>query len=405
MTDKYVATVAYVNHSCDLAILTVTEDGFFNGVDPLELGELPEIQTEVHAYGYPIGGETVSTTSGVVSRIEVDMYAHSFRYLMTVQIDAAINPGNSGGPVLSNGKLVGIAMQTLEDGENVGYMIPGPVLRHFLDDVEDGKVDGTPQIGGEFQPLENPSLRASLGLEKGESGIYIGRVSYKSSGWGVLEPGDVILAIDGSPIANDGTIPFEDDQRIDLSHLVHQKQVGEPTEILVLRDGARQTLSLTLNTSKLLVPNPQYPDKATYRIFAGLVFQPLDVDYLIALGAAEIDVPSYMYFRAIEDNITTPDQQELVVLSGVLPHQVNRGYQDWENDVVAEVQGQPVKNMEHFNQLLDGMDGKWMEIKFQDHSIMVLDLEEALQASGQILSNFSIAKDRFPAADSNSNIQ
>ena len=112
-----------------------------------------------------------------------------------------------------------------------------------------------------------------------------------------------------------------------------------------------------------------------------------------------------MYYRAFEDNITTPNIQECVVLSGVLPHQVNRGYQDWKNDVVAEVQGQSVTNLEHFNKLLDGVDGKWVKITFQDHSILVLDLEEAHKASEQILSNFSIAKDRFPLADSNSNIQ
>ena len=395
MTDKHVATVAYISHACDLAILTVAEDVFFDGVDALELGELPDIQTEVHAYGYPIGGETASTTSGVVSRIEVDTYSHSFRSFMTVQIDAAINPGNSGGPVLSGGKLVGIAMQTLEEGENVGYMIPEPVIRHFLEDVEDGNVDGAPQIGGEFQPLESAALRASLGLKKDETGMYTNRLSYQSSGWKVLEPGDVVLDIDGIPVANDGTIPFNDDQRIDMANLIYQKQVGESVEITVLRNGIRKTLSLNLNSSNMLVPYPQYPNRATYRIFAGLVFQPLDFDYLIAIEELEIEIPSYMYYLALEDNIATPDQQELVVLSGILPHQVNRGYQDWKNYVVAKVQGQPVRDMKHFNQLLDEVEGNWIEISFRDHSILVLDLEEAQEANEQILQNFSIGADRF----------
>lgn len=46
--------------------------------------------------GYPIGGDTISVTSGVVSRIEVTSYAHGSTELLAVQIDAAINSGNSG---------------------------------------------------------------------------------------------------------------------------------------------------------------------------------------------------------------------------------------------------------------------------------------------------------------------
>lgn len=120
--------------------------------------------------GYPIGGDTISVTAGVVSRIEMTQYARaplssspihlprpfapSFRVSLTsslparpsrrlttdggsellgVQIDAAINSGNSGGPVFSpSGECVGVAFQSLrhEDAENVGYIIPTPVREH-----------------------------------------------------------------------------------------------------------------------------------------------------------------------------------------------------------------------------------------------------------------------------------
>ena len=79
--------------------------------------------------GFPIGGERLSITEGVVSRIEMFSYAHSQRCLLGVQIDAAINDGNSGGPVLRGGQLAGIAFQALESGENIGYAIPVPVIR------------------------------------------------------------------------------------------------------------------------------------------------------------------------------------------------------------------------------------------------------------------------------------
>lgn len=55
------------------------------------------------------------------------------------QIDAAINSGNSGGPAFNDkGKCVGIAFQSLkhEDAENIGYVIPTPVIVHFIQDYE-----------------------------------------------------------------------------------------------------------------------------------------------------------------------------------------------------------------------------------------------------------------------------
>jgi S1-C subfamily serine protease len=73
-------------------------------------------------------------------------------------VDAAINSGNSGGPVLLGDHVVGIAFQCLTSGENIGYIIPVPVINHFLQDLERhaGKYTGgcggggaSTQVGGD----------------------------------------------------------------------------------------------------------------------------------------------------------------------------------------------------------------------------------------------------------------
>ncbi|NBV87229.1 MAG: serine protease, partial [Verrucomicrobia bacterium] len=89
---KYIATVEHIAHDCDLAILKVQDPSFFQGTIPLELGDIPDIESEVSVYGYPIGGERLSVTRGVVSRIDFRPYAHSgIDSHLTIQIDAAIN--------------------------------------------------------------------------------------------------------------------------------------------------------------------------------------------------------------------------------------------------------------------------------------------------------------------------
>jgi S1-C subfamily serine protease len=112
MPDKAVARVKRISHDCDLALLEIVDPpGFLDDILPATLGELPRLHDEVAVVGYPVGGEEISVTEGVVSRVEVQRYSHSERYLLAVTVDAAINAGNSGGPVFGKGEVVGIAFQ------------------------------------------------------------------------------------------------------------------------------------------------------------------------------------------------------------------------------------------------------------------------------------------------------
>eukprot|EP00884_Botryococcus_braunii_P012079 jgi/Botrbrau1/20872/Bobra.0135s0007.1 len=149
--EKYVARVLAVGTECDIAMLTVDDLSFWDGLESVRMGQLPHLQQQVTVIGYPIGGDTMSVTSGVVSRIEVTSYVHGAAELLGIQIDAAINSGNSGGPAFnSRGECVGIAFQSLrhEDAENIGYVIPNPVMEHFLNDFDKhGKYTAFPSLG------------------------------------------------------------------------------------------------------------------------------------------------------------------------------------------------------------------------------------------------------------------
>ena len=67
-------------------MLTVDNDEFWEGMSPIEFGELPALQDAVTVVGYPIGGETISVTSGVVSRIEILPYTHGSTELLGLQV-------------------------------------------------------------------------------------------------------------------------------------------------------------------------------------------------------------------------------------------------------------------------------------------------------------------------------
>ena len=159
---KYVATRQKLAHECDLATLHVDDARFWEGVEPLAFGAMPCLQDEVSVVGYPEGGEGVSITQGVVSRIEIQRYAHSGVSLLAIQIDAAINPGNSGGPALDeDGAVIGVAFQNQQDSQNIGYVIPVPTIAHFLADVEASDPTEVPRLPARSASSGRPWRTAS----------------------------------------------------------------------------------------------------------------------------------------------------------------------------------------------------------------------------------------------------
>jgi len=104
----------------------------------------------------------------------VTQYSHGSCHLLAIQIDAAINSGNSGGPVFDeHGVCVGIAFQSFagSDVENIGYVVPTPVIDHFLSDYKrNKKFTGFPSLGIQWQNLESKDLREASGMTPTQSG-------------------------------------------------------------------------------------------------------------------------------------------------------------------------------------------------------------------------------------------
>jgi len=112
--NKYSASIYAICHDCDLALLKVASDessgNFWKGLEPVKIGQIPPLRSVVLMAGFPIGGEQISITEGVISRIEGQPYFHSYRELLAITMDAAINAGSSGGPAFNtSGELVGVS--------------------------------------------------------------------------------------------------------------------------------------------------------------------------------------------------------------------------------------------------------------------------------------------------------
>lgn len=388
---KYLATVLSIGTECDIAMLTVNDDEFWEGVSPLEFGDLPALQDAVTVVGYPIGGDTISVTSGVVSRIEILSYVHVSTELLGLQIDAAINSGNSGGPAFNDkGKCVGIAFQSLkhEDAENIGYVIPTPVIMHFIQDYEkNGAYTGFPIIGIEWQKMENPDLRLSVGMAHNQKGVRIRRVEPTAPESNVLKPSDVILSFDGVDIANDGTVPFRHGERIGFSYLVSQKYTGDDARVKVLRKSKILEFKIKLNAHKRLIPAHIKGKPPSYYIVGGFVFSAVSVPYLRSEYGKdyEFDAPVKLLDKLLHAMAQSIDEQ-LVVVSQVLVADINIGYEELVNTQVIAFNGKPVKNLKSLAKMVEACKEEYLKFDLDYDQIVVLQTKNAKEATSDILA-------------------
>ncbi len=394
---KYPARLIAVSHEADLALLTVDDKDFFKGIEPLELGGLPEVQQDVVVYGYPYGGDTLSTTKGVISRIEHQVYAHSMVSLLAAQIDAAINPGSSGGPVIIGDKVVGVVMEMFGSMQSIGYMVPVPVIEHFLKDLADGRYDGFPEDGIACQPMENESIRRMYRMKKEQTGVLVFRVVPGSPAEGLVFPGDVIMAIDGHDIANNATVEFREQERTSMNYYTEMHQVGETEVLTILRKGREIKVEVRL-TDKVgtnqLVPLERYDVQPAYYIFGGLIFAPLTVNYLKNWGdgwinAAPTNLINTYLFEPLKE-----EGEEAVILMRVLPDEVNRGYHGSGNFRVMTVNGKRIKNLKDLISRIEGSRDPFIVIGDRWGTKIVLDREKAKSATARIMKIYRVPHDR-----------
>lgn len=392
---KFEATVEAVGHVCDLALLKVEDAAFAKGAPPFPIGDLASLGDRVSALGFPIGGDRLSITEGIVSRIEMYPYAHSQRNLLAVQIDAAINAGNSGGPVVKDGEIVGIAFEAMDEAENVGYMIGAPVVKHFLRDLERGASDGFPDLGIVFQALESRSHRRSLGLSpQSHSGVLVTGVVHGGSAHGVLEEGDVLLSLDKKPVAADGSISFRKGERIDLTHQVAEHHVGELMPVKVSRGGKERSLDIPLKPPRFLVAEDAYDVKPTYYIYGGLLFVPLSRDLLKTWGSEWWQEAPSDIVAIYENEICTASRSEVVVLQKVLADRVNQGYHDVEMLVIDRVQDRKIRNLDNLIRIVESAKDEFIRFQSADGFTIVLDRKRVAKRNSGILSRYGVPADR-----------
>lgn len=239
------AEVKALHPTQDLAIIKVDK----NNLKPVEFADSEQLkvgQTAV-AIGNALNEFNNTVSRGVISGLRRSIVAsdnrgNSEQLSQVIQTDAAINQGNSGGPLLDiNAKVIGVNVATAQGAQSIGFAIPSNVVVRMIEDYKKfGKVK-VPFIGVRYNMITPGSEQAKeYGVENGA--LIIGDaqapaiVPNSPASKAGLQTGDIITKI------NDKSLSIKQP----LAEIVSQYKIGDKIELLVIRDGREEKLSLTL---------------------------------------------------------------------------------------------------------------------------------------------------------------
>jgi S1-C subfamily serine protease len=403
--DKVSATVEFIAPGIDLAVLKLDDEKFFDTHPPLARAKtLPGIKDAVMAYGYPEGGNNLSITKGIVSRVEFAPYNFPV-FGLRIQVDAAINPGNSGGPAVVGDKMIGLTFSRLNGAENIGYIIPSEEIDLFLKDIADGHYDGKPMMYDTLQTLENPALRTFLKLDPAVHGMVVHK-PYKADAAYPLKEWDVITKIGDKPVDDQGMIGLGDDLRVYFEYEIQHLTTHGTVPLTIVRAGKELNVGLPVSADyPQLIPalNGTYP---SYFIYGPLVFSAATEEYLGGYLGTKYATSILTRFSTSGNPLVTrmsnqpafPGEGLVVISSPFFPDKLAQGYGSPRSEVVKTVNGIAVKNLNHLVELLRDSKDEFITVACDTRfgETMVFPRAQMLAATDEILTDNGVRSQGSP---------
>ncbi len=234
LSDKKVYNARLIgrDEKTDLAVLKIDAD---HDLPFVELGDSSKLKVGdwLIAIGNPFGLARTVTAGIVSARGRV---IGSGPYDDFIQTDASINPGNSGGPLFNvNGEVVGINTAIVASGQGIGFAIPVNMAKDLLPQLKTGKVSRG-RLGVHIQDV-TPELAASFGLDEKQGAVISEVIAESPAARAGLKVGDIILAVDGKPVAEMHILP----------RMIAAKKPGTKVTLKVLRLGKILQVNVVLD--------------------------------------------------------------------------------------------------------------------------------------------------------------
>jgi serine protease Do len=249
------ADLVGIDHATDLAVIRVAA----RGLTPLRLAdpEQQQVGQWVVAIGSPFGLDTTVTAGVLSAKGRGGLGINEIEDF--VQTDASINPGNSGGPLVNlDGEVVGVNSVIVGRGQGIGFAIPSDIVQTVSSQLlAHGRVRRA-WIGVGFQELTS-ELASEIGLGERRGALVSEVVEGGPAANAGIEPGDVVISIDGTPVR----------ESRELMREVLRRSIGSDVRLEILRGGRTRDVRVTTGerpetSEPEEAPPPQHREEAGF---------------------------------------------------------------------------------------------------------------------------------------------
>ena len=399
---KVPATVEAVDYEANLAVLKTDAADFLAGVPGLQVAE-SAIGDPLSVWQLENNGRLL-VTQGPLTTAEIAAYPVDGSFLiyrLTVRLQG--REGSFTLPVVRDGKLTGVLMG-YDAQTNNANIIPAPIIRHFLKDIESGHYAGFPRISYAFSATRDPALRRFAKIPADVTGgVYITDILKDGpAATAGLQKGDVLFAVDDSPVDQDGDFPDDAYGQIPVAHLFNTHHfVGDKVKLHIVREGERKELEATLThrPPSSYVCDPYIIDqRPRFVIVGGLILQELSRQYLKDFGTDWLRrAPERLvYFDRVQTELFKDGPRKLVFLSRVLPTSATVGYEDLSSLLVKKINGVELQSLDDVPKALEKPENGFHKIEFEeDPKTIYLDAAEIQKTERMVQMQYRLPSLKF----------
>lgn len=291
----------------------------------------------------------LQTANGRVASTAVALLPSSPHAVLTLSILSDLKLERIGAPVFSGGRLTGMVIR-YDATNQIIEALPATILKRFSESAASTNYQGFANAGLLWAPMVDPAKRRYHGLKDDSLGVMVLRTVPDSGAAKALQPGDVILRWDGSQIDSHGFYPDPEYGRMNFPHLVAKRNPGDNVNVTLLRNKQETNVTVNLDAfddSRALIPLNTEGIASEYLIEGGLLIRELTADYLTSVGKNWLVLNSPQLINLYLTRAQFPEKpgQRVVILVGILPDDINKGYEMIRDQVVTHVNGKPVASM------------------------------------------------------------
>lgn len=389
---RYPARVKHSDLAAGLALLEVTDEGLRGQLAPLPVGEPARLDDEFDLYQLGADNMLQRYTGRVVSAA-----AEGAR--LVLRLNTTLPAGGDGQAAIRDGKLLGLMWSTR--GQE-GTLLSVETIRRYLDDLADGSYAGPPGAGLWVQPLLRDDLRAFYGVAPTQHGLAITRILPGRTGDGVLREGDVLLAIDGYDLDDEGRFMHEVHGRLDSDYLLRgRRNAGDHVPAKVLRGGKTEEVRLELRSqagAATLVPDRVSTGRPEYLVVGGLVLLTLTRDQGFSRRSPGATVLRRYIDRAGWD--AASDRKQVVFVNHVLADIANKGFENLSCAVVESVNGQRILALRDVAKALEAPQDGFHVFRFEGaESDVVIPAGRLDEIDRRIARTYKVSELSYLASD------